>query len=44
MIESELRVIECETGGHKHHGGDGSMRIKMHGDVVEEIMGMTDDG
>ena len=27
MIESELRVYECETGGHAQHDDDGYMWI-----------------
>ena len=40
VLESELRVYECETGGHAQHNDDGicgSKESKCR-EVVEELM------
>ena len=38
MIGSELRVYECETGGHAQHDDDGICGLKesKYGEVVED--------
>ena len=45
MSESELRVYECETGGHAQHDDDGIWGLKesKYGKVVEELMRKNDE-
>ena len=43
MFESELRVYECETGGHAQHEDDGirGSKDQNYGKVVEELTRKT---